>query len=209
MDFFAESLPASDSRASCNIRRCPDGVHRVLEKREAMILEERGCVVAICRARSDAPYDPASWISESWAAATGSGLGPLSASVELLHRRGGNPQRALLGGTYTPDSDDRLCLRIATCSWLADSSRTYDSQFGGGLIIGLPVELAGSIGVGLRQRDSLRSGMLEVNRAAYDDVDSSERSFENVSELLGIVLDGSLSLEGVNDEALHCMRSWN
>jgi hypothetical protein len=174
-----------------------------------MIVEEGGRVAAIDRSLNDATYDPNCWIFESWTSTSERGTPTVSASVEMLRRRGGNPQRAVLGATYTPDASGLLTLRVGVTKETSSSDRPYIGQISHDLLCGLPHELTGGIVDAFRRAGSFGAGVVLINRAAYHLVDSSIASLANAAELLGVALDGRIDVEELGEAVLERMRSWD
>jgi hypothetical protein len=116
--------------------------------------------------------------------------------VEIHRRVGGLPQRALIGGSFEPAADGRLSI-LAGLSGPTTSDRGAACQgnLGRELVRGLPSEFASSVIVGLLQRN-LPSGLITIDRGAFDPVESSGVAFTLAASVLAEVVQAD-SLDGV------------
>jgi hypothetical protein len=110
------------------------------------------------------------------------------AFVEILQRIGGHPQRALLGGTLSPGTNHLLevVLRVSEDLPLG-AAAAYPGAFRHDLVPGLPEEFIERI-PGALMAQIARPGVITIDRAAYDEVESSVRGFSLAADLLGLVL---------------------
>ncbi|MFJ2707812.1 hypothetical protein ACIO3R_32125 [Streptomyces sp. NPDC087428] len=138
---------------------------------------------------------------------------PVRAVVEIKRQQGGMSPRALLGAGFAPTdgadvhcivpvSDDPLSLgRQAVCR----------STLGRPIVAGLPEEFAiaaaDSLGAAATSL-SLPPGILTVDRAGYDEVESSEHIFAAAAQLLCHVIHAQL--RGLDTEQIprELVESW-
>ncbi|WP_433889225.1 hypothetical protein [Streptomyces sp. CA-111067] len=115
--------------------------------------------------------------------------GELRAVVEILRPFGGTMARALLGAAFSPRPAGSATIyevRSGTALELG-SAAACASRLGGPLVAGLPVDFADAVLDGLTENAAdapLPSGVLRVDRAAFDELYSSELSFRLVAALL-------------------------
>lgn len=110
------------------------------------------------------------------------------AFVEILQRAGGNPQRALLGGTLSPGTTGLLevVLHVSENPPLG-AAASYPGAFSHELVPGLPEEFIARIATALATRLA-HPGVITIDRAAYDEAESSVYGFALAADLLGLVL---------------------
>jgi hypothetical protein len=110
------------------------------------------------------------------------------AFVEILHRRGGHPQLALIGGTLEPSTNQSLEVVLQISEDLPlGAETTCPGAFGRNLVPGLPEEFIERIPTALMTRFA-RPGVITIDRAAYDEVESSLHAFSLAADLLAVVL---------------------
>jgi len=110
------------------------------------------------------------------------------AFVEILQRIGGHPQRALLGGTLSPGTNHLLEVVLHVSQDLPlGAAAAYPGAFGHDLVPGLPEEFIERIPSALMTRFA-RPGVITIDRAAYDEVESSVYGFSLAADLLAVVL---------------------
>lgn len=110
------------------------------------------------------------------------------AFVEVLHRLGGHPQRALIGGTLGPSTNHLLEVELCVSEDLPlGAATTCPGAFGRDLVPGLPEEFIKRIPTAL-MTEFARPGVITIDRAAYDEVESSVHSFSLAADLLALVL---------------------
>jgi hypothetical protein len=118
---------------------------------------------------------------------------PVRAVVELRGLFGGMRYRALLGAEFAPRPGSAIMFEVGHSGTLAlGGPATCQSLIGEtALVVGLPLEFAHASLDGLvraRCATPLAAGMLRVDRAGYDDVDSAHMVFERAGGLLCCVL---------------------
>ena len=122
------------------------------------------------------------------------------ALVELRRFQGGLAPHALLGGEYVPGGEV-VVIRVGEGH--PDGRRTCRVKLGGRKMIpGLPSDLMESALGGLARTLELAAGVVSIDRAAFDPVDTSPLAVELTAELLG----RALSLGAAPSEAQ--LRSW-
>ncbi|HEX5332373.1 MAG TPA: hypothetical protein VFW79_06995 [Cellulomonas sp.] len=109
------------------------------------------------------------------------------AFVEILERAGGHPQRALLGGTLSPGTDHLEVVLHVSEDLPIGAVAAYPGAFRHELVPGLPEEFIARIPTALATRLA-RPGVITIDRAAYDEVESSVYGFSLAADLLGLVL---------------------
>lgn len=132
---------------------------------------------------------------------------PVRATVEILRHAGGLMPRALVGGAFTPSTDSRLAIEVATSGQNVSGAPTCPSQLGKPLVPGLPDEFALSVIDGLIRR-APQGGRIVVDRAAFDPVESSPLAFELAAELLAVVLAGEVLGSDVVSAAKDAVEAW-
>lgn len=129
------------------------------------------------------------------------------ATVEILRHAGGLMPRALVGGAFTPSTEARLVVEVATSGSSVGGSPTCVSQLAKPLVPGLPDEFASSVVDGLIRR-APRGGRIVVDRAAFDPVESSPLAFELAAELLAVVLAAEALGGDVASAARGALETW-
>jgi hypothetical protein len=94
--------------------------------------------------------------------------------------------RALVGGHFVPDEGDPV-IEIAVSDADLQDGTSVVSRLWRPLVPGLPAEFANAVVDGLRRRPIPR-GLLRIDRAGYDPVESSPLAFELAAELLATVI---------------------
>jgi len=112
--------------------------------------------------------------------------------IEVLWRSGGLQPHALLGGEYIPGGS-ALQVEIAIGSRRSRGRPCRSQLAQRRLKVGLPDEYAESVVGGLARTLHLPSGLVRVDRAGYDPVESSLLAFELAAELLGRSLSSSMA----------------
>lgn len=129
------------------------------------------------------------------------------AVVEVHHRVGGNPQRALLGAVLESGPADELSIRVGLSGTITNGAvPSCPGSLGRDLVPGLPDEF------GLAVAEALSFGLhipgvLTVDRAAYDEVESSRRIFGIAAAVLAVVLNCESAAE-VEDAVRKQLESW-
>lgn len=111
------------------------------------------------------------------------------AVVEIQRALGGMRMRALLGGAFTPDPGGATtAFEIPVGGPLGiGSPAECDSELGRRLVAGMPEDFADAAMSGLAGAEDdagMPAGVLRVDRAAFDEVDSSETAFRLAGDLL-------------------------
>lgn len=132
---------------------------------------------------------------------------PVRATVEILRHTGGLMPRALVGGAFTPSTDSRLVVEVATSGPNVTGAPTCTSELGKPLVPGLPDEFASSVIDGLIRR-APPGGRIFVDRAAFDPVESSPLAFELAAELLAVALAAEARGSDVMSAARDSVEAW-
>ena len=110
------------------------------------------------------------------------------AFVEIYRGVSGHPQRALIGATLRPSTTHRLEIELHVSEPLPlRAATTCPGAFGRDLVPGLPEEFIERVPAAL-MKEFARPGVITVDRAAYDEVDSSVNAFSLAADLLALVL---------------------
>jgi hypothetical protein len=134
--------------------------------------------------------------------------------VELLRYHGGMTTRALLGGEFVPDTgtQTRYEVHVIDDSPSLGVETTCASSLSKPFVVGLPQEFAQdaltSVAASIGEND-LPAGLLRVDRAGYDEVDSSQRAFQLAGNLLRHVLTATLYSADVEADARETMQRWS
>lgn len=113
---------------------------------------------------------------------------PRRAFVEILQRISGHPQRALLGGTLSRATDHLLEVVLHLSDELPrGATAACPGAFRHDLVPGLPEEFIEWIPRALTTQIA-RPGVITIDRAAHDRVDSSVYGFSLAADLLGLIL---------------------
>lgn len=132
---------------------------------------------------------------------------PRRAFVEILHRRGGHPQLALIGGTLAPSATQLLEVSLHVSADLPiGAAATYPGAFGRNLVPGLPEDFVEQIPSALMTRLA-RPGIITIDRAAYDEAESSVHAFSLAADLLAVVL-GCESPSELETAIRHRLAEW-
>jgi hypothetical protein len=132
------------------------------------------------------------------------------ALVEVQRRFGGLAPRALIGGEYRCDGSGECAIDVG---YSADAgpevkscaSRLWRRPFS----VGLTDEFARGVLAGLiKEETSLPAGVLCIDRAGYDEVESSAFIFEQAAQMLRCVLMAMLLKVDVAGEARKLILSW-
>lgn len=158
-------------------------------------------IVAIDEDDENAAYSAARILTSSAPATDSPGtVGDIRVMVEVLRRHGGIAPRALLGAQFVVSDDATTTLiEVEVASFdLIDSdeqqtiaSRLWTRPF----TSGLPSDMADAVLDGLTAdaRVQLPPGVLRVDRAGFDVMNSSEAIFAKTASLLGIAISAKLS----------------
>jgi hypothetical protein len=129
------------------------------------------------------------------------------AVVEILRQGGGLAPRALVGGIFTP-AGDKLVIKVTSLVESPDSWAACNSQLWRPFYRGLPAEFADSVMDGLIRRAKFPAGLLLVDRAGFDPVESSPLAFELAAELLSAVLLAELDAMDVEPVVRKALQAW-
>lgn len=132
---------------------------------------------------------------------------PARCVVEILRRGGGLMPRALLGGVYTPGGENELVIEVGSSGSSLAGAPTCVSQLWRPLVPGLPDEFALPSVDGLL-RSALPPGLVVLDRAAFDPVESSPLAFELVAELLAIVLGAMSTGQDIEKVTRAAIEAW-
>lgn len=159
-------------------------------------MREGSWELAVVHEHDGARFEPVGVLRESDSVQQPSESDPgrtVRAVVELVAISGGLRPRALIGGEFVPGSGGRLSIEVnhsgdlglgasANCPGLAKAKP---------LVAGLPLEFAQAAVDGLvrvKCEKPVPPGVLRVDRAAHDEVDSSPIAFEKAAGILRCVL---------------------
>lgn len=155
--------------------------------RQPILVAKGAFRVAMTVEAPGAAFDPERSLVADVPAAPGDGRGARRAAVEFYRAVGGLPQRALLGGIWSPSSTGVLRVEVALSGRWADEPRTYPGQLGHWLLPGLPDEYGEEV-MNMLTAAGLPSGVLTVDRAAHDPVESSQVAFRATALVLAAAL---------------------
>ncbi|MDQ0028783.1 hypothetical protein [Arthrobacter bambusae] len=132
---------------------------------------------------------------------------PSRAVVEILRFGGGLMPRALLGGIFQPSCAGELVVEVGATGKTVAGVPSCASQLSSSMVPGLPDEFARSVADGLVARP-LPAGLIVVDRAAFDPVDSSPFAFILAAELLTAVLEAKSLDRNVKEAARAAIEAW-
>jgi hypothetical protein len=175
-----------------------------------MIITEGARSVALSNDEPAAAYSSTQIVSRSWPSSDAAQASTtIRAVVEVYRRISGNPQRALLGAEFAPDSGTVLELKIGVCPYSDEHvAPTYGGAFQHPLVPGLPEEFAETIVRRVEATQEFRTGTLTIDRAAYDPVDSSYSAFDNACQVLLISLFRDSADQDSSRLIRAALRSW-
>ncbi len=134
------------------------------------------------------------------------------AVVEIHRALGGMIMRALLGGEFTPDPEATTTAFVVPHGGELTFGASADcaSELGRPLVAGLPQDFADAVLLGLSGDASaaLPAGPLCIDRAAVDEVGSSETAFRLAADLLVRTIDSLLRGADPSDAVHRAMDSW-
>ena len=145
-------------------------------------------------------------VTETAAATTAEHGVTARATVEILREAGGMLPRALVGGHFVPDEGDPV-IEIAVSDANLQDGTSVVSRLWRPLVPGLPAEFANAVVDGLRRRPIPR-GLLRIDRAGYDPVESSPLAFELAAELLATVIAARAGNRDIESEVRTAIRGW-
>ncbi|MFI5783215.1 hypothetical protein [Nocardia sp. NPDC051570] len=121
--------------------------------------------------------------------------------------------RALLGGEFCPSAGRETFFEVlvATEPLGLDNPATSVSSLSKPLVPGLPAEFAQGVITGLSdspEQPILPAGTLRVDRAGYDEFNSSSEAFRLAGGLLRVVLTAVINGQDVETAARMAIRAW-
>jgi hypothetical protein len=131
------------------------------------------------------------------------------ALIEVQRRHGGLAPRALLGGCFIAASGESLVVEVP---FTADHdsaaspcpSRLWKRPFRAGL----PAEFAQAVLESLTGAVSLPAGILRIDRAGFDEVESSAVVFRMAAHALYVAIAATLSSRDVESELRELVEAW-
>jgi hypothetical protein len=134
------------------------------------------------------------------------------AVVEISRALGGMRMRALLRAIFTPDPEIAVTVFEVPYSERMGFGAVAGclSELGRPLVAGLPLDFAGAVleGVAGSADAALPSGRLRIDRAAFDDVDSSQVAFRFTGDLLSQVIGALIRGEDPAEVSRAAMVAW-
>jgi hypothetical protein len=132
------------------------------------------------------------------AKATPTGAEAIRAVVEVRRRQGGMSPRALIGGRFEPRESGEVTIDVLVSDTPLGLGQpaTCASNLGTPLVPGLPDEFGSAALTGLTSGGlevALPPGVLTVDRAGYDEVESASQIFELAATLLLEVIAARIS----------------
>jgi hypothetical protein len=168
-----------------------------------------------------ATYAVADRLSRSSAAARGSGAGlTVRAIVEVQRRLGGMAPRAVVGGEFTTSDGNEAVFEVlagASYESLVESGRRPESAVTSLIypewrfVAGLPHEYAASALDGLAEGPCARllpAGILRLDRAAFDEIESAGPVFAQASAALCCVLAAKVEGRDVDAALRAAVERW-
>ena len=164
--------------------------------------------IAVSDDESTAMFRVAEWLTWSSPSSSISPLPSARLIVEIQRPLGGRNSRALLGGELSEARD--LSMRVAQSSPIgAGGKASCRSRLGRDLVPGLPPEFAEAALKSLvRCLPVLGSGAVVIDRAGYDDVDSSPSAFDRAATLLFRLLHGRAVAANAESLVEEVVSSW-
>lgn len=135
---------------------------------------------------------------------------PVRALVEVQRRFGGLAPRALVGGQFVLDTGFATVFEVYVGIGPADRSspecrsRLWKRPF----TVGLPVDFAPATLRGFRDHDTLPAGILTLDRAGFDVVESSAVVFAEAAALLRLILACQVYGRDVEREVRALVLTW-
>jgi hypothetical protein len=166
----------------------------------SLIVEQGPWRAAISSDEPSARYEVRRWVTASVvASAKCTDIAPARAVIELRRRSGGIVPHALVGGELLLGDGGSLRFEVGESNRLAvgDALTCASSLARRSLVPGLPPEFALAALDGLVKAATAEdppAGTIRVDRGGYDEVDSSQISFEYAASLLFCALrEGALA----------------
>ncbi|GAB2660588.1 hypothetical protein GCM10027088_43690 [Nocardia goodfellowii] len=172
-------------------------------------------VAAVGEDAADAAYPVAQTLTATQSATTGyEAVGNVRILVEVLRRHGGIAPRALLGAEFIAGNGPSTLIEVGVASFgMLESddqptcrSRLWNRPF----VSGLPTELASAVLRGLTARPHivLPPGVLRVDRAGFDVMNSSEKIFTQTAALLSLAISAKLRGDDPEPGLRAAIESW-
>jgi hypothetical protein len=164
--------------------------------------------IAVSDDESTATFQIAEWLNWNSPSSSTSPMPSVRFVVEIHRPLGGRNSRALLGGELK-EAEDRS-FRVAQSSPIgAGGEASCRSLLGRDLVPGLPPEFAEATLKSLvRCSPLLGSGAVVIDRAGYDDVDSSPSAFDHAAMLLIRLLCGRAVVANTETLVNEVVSSW-
>jgi hypothetical protein len=178
-----------------------------------MIIDvRRHGIVAVSIDDEGARLEPDDVVRISWPSSPMERHGKATrALVEILRRLGGHAARALVGGQFTCGTGKEVVLEVAL-SHASGLSRKCDSQLWSGnpFTVGLPEAFADAVLNGLTSSadTGLPSGTLAIDRAGFDEIESSAMAFSQAAAVLGLVLAAKVNDRDVEADVRALIGTW-
>ncbi|WP_329055362.1 hypothetical protein OG738_17995 [Amycolatopsis sp. NBC_01488] len=172
---------------------------------------ERHGLAAIGEGDHSAAYQAAEWLRSSLPAIAAP-ANPIRMHVEVLRRFGGLAPRALLGAQFVPGqgSQTQFAVAVATFGLFdADDEPTCPSVlWKEPFTVGLPSEFARAVANALAEGPSLPAGLLTIDRAGFDLINSSEMIFGQTAAVLKTAIAARLSGQDADTAARSLVSTW-
>lgn len=174
----------------------------------ATVVHEGAWSLVVATEHAPASFVASGVLKDYETIASTSGTGSrVRALVELKAVTGGLRPRAMLGGEFAPEQGTGITFAVDHSGALGlGAAATCPSLIGGSsLVAGLPLEFARAVLDGLvrvKCATTTTAGVLHVDRAGHDEVDSSQMVFERASGLLRCVLTASVGGADIDEERL-------
>lgn len=168
--------------------------------------------ICVLEDEATAEYTKTSVITGSAAAASPVPRGSRGrAVVEVIRYAGGMAPRALIGGEFIGNDDSAvLVIDVGVSDCLpAGQPVTCASRLWRPLVPGLPPEFADPSLAGMLRTTVLPPGDLHIDRAGYDEVDSSAHIFELTAQALTVVIAAMLRGDDLEEVATAVLNSWS
>jgi hypothetical protein len=162
--------------------------------------------IAVSDVDPSAVFESREWLRWSTTVAVGpTATREVSAMVEVVRSASGLVPRALVGGQFHPGGSGVVFEVGSTGDLTQGALRSCKSLLGHPLVPGLPIEFAQAALDGVaRVADSLTlpPGILRIQAAGYDEVESSPIAFERAGGALVWVIQEMYSTSGLRPQNL-------
>jgi hypothetical protein len=177
----------------------------------AIVHHGRTWRIAVSDVTESASFDPTGWLRSSTSSGPAAAhLPAASVMTEVMRASGGMLPRALVGGHFHAGGSE-LRLEVGSTGDLTlGANQRCPSRLGSPLVAGLPVEFAQPLLDGLTKWSSLLPpGVLRVDYAAYDEVESSAVAFEHAGRALSWAMSALISgADLTNENVAGLLESW-